>query len=189
MYDVGAITRRIQTAFRLFCPPGITPLRCATTTTNRATPEDIGPLLDELEDVTQAVLDRVNEVGISPAARIGFLLSMSAWRQRLAKYQAEVAKAPPGDRQDILWSVTAPLLIGYYGGENSDEPQRVIDAVTPFLLANQQEVDDAFRDDLWDGFLQDLKDNAADIVKPLAAGFGFGALAIGGLALLLVLRK
>lgn len=189
MYDVGAITRRIQAEFRLFCPPNVAPQRCAESQTNRATPENLAVLLAELDDVTQAVLDEVNASGISPAARVGFLISLSAWRERLAKYHAEVDKAPPGDRADVVWSVTAPLLLGLYGGENSDEPQRVIDAVTPFLLANQQEVDDEFRDELWSAFLDDLKTNAADIVKPLAVGFGFGALALGGLALLLVMRR
>lgn len=196
MFDVGDITRRIQAEFRLFCPGGAIPAAarnkaqgCAESTTNRATPANILILLDELDDVTAAVLAEVNESGISPAARIGFLISLSAWRERLGKYRERCEAAAPDDRAAIVWDVTAPLLLGLYGGEQSNEPRRVIDAVTPFMLANQQEVDDEFRDELWSAFLEDLKTNAADIVKPLAVGFGFGALALGGLALLLVLRR
>jgi hypothetical protein len=135
------------------------------------------------------VRSEVTSLGLPNVALIGWAVSMAAWRERLAKYRAAVGDAPPSDRQAILWDVTAPLLVGYYGGEDSDEPQRVIDAVTPFMLANMQQVEDEFRDELWELFLEDLKTNAADIVKPLAVGFGFGALALGGLALLLVLRR
>jgi hypothetical protein len=191
MYDVGLITRRIQSQFRLFCPMGQSPNVCAATP-NRATPANVLLLLDELDEVTQAVVDEVKESPISPAARIGFAVSMNAWRSRLGTYRAHAAAAAPNDRRAILWDVTAPLLLGFYGGEDSDEPQRAIDAVTPFLLANMQEVDDSFREELFAAFLQDLRDGATaviDAVPAIAGGLGIGALAIGGLALLLVLRR
>lgn len=183
MYDVGAITRAIQTQLGVACPPGVSPARC----TNNATPENIGMLLAELREVTDALGQEVARVGLPPLSMVGWATSVSAWRKRLDAYDAIVAAAPPGDRQFIMHDVTMPLVFGLYPGQAERRPA---DMGTPFALANQEQVNDEFRDELWELFLQDLKDNAADIVKPLGASVGAGAaLFVGGILLALMLRR
>lgn len=184
-YDIGKITRELQSDFRLFTSYAtwsrndIELSLVDDGATNRATPQNVGRLLDALERMTTDVAAaRATMSNWLPD--IGVVLwdgRFRQWTERLAAYQAEVAKAPPGDRGDILWSVTAPLLLGLFGGENSEAPQQPIDAVTPFMLANQLEVAEAWRDERWRLFKQDLADNAA-------AALDWGTVIAGGAAVL-----
>jgi len=154
-YDIAETTRALQTEFRLF-GEGVT---------NRATPENVAVLLTALADLTRDLeMARATVSNWAPDASVPrWDAGLASWKTRLAAYVLQVSKAPPGDRQDILWSVTAPLLLGLYGGENSTLPQRPLDAVTPFMLANQLEVSDAWRTARWDALLGDLEDGARAI--------------------------
>lgn len=186
MYDVGEITAEIQARFGLFCPTGTPPPTCARQT-NKATPANLLILLRELEDVTETISDEVNPQDIvDPTARLQYMFSMAQWRARLAEYIGLVEDADPNDREAVLWDVTAPLLLGFYGGEGSTDPQRIPDATTPFILANQDEVSDAFRDELWDAFVSDLRAQIRDVVK--AFGLGFAGVAAAALLLWAVTR-
>jgi hypothetical protein len=207
-YDIGAITRELQNAFKLFSgAPKITPPTKADVleldledaedgATNLATPENLAVLVDSLEDFTAALAaERIrleSLAGDLENAIAGILVGVetkedveawdadfSEWRSRLQNYRVQVDKAPPGDRGDVLWSVTAPLLLGFYGGENSEAPQQPIDAVTPFSLANQLRVADAWREER----LRLLREDIAEEAKKVVTGIGGGAL-LGGLALL-----
>lgn len=211
-YDIGKITRELQAAFRLFDNVGdldtrddvvVLELEDPGDATNLATPENVGVLLESLTDFTAALAaERMRlaaQVGIADVIA-GILegteteedvkawdADFAAWRARLVNYNAQVAKAPPGDRADILWSTTAPLLLGFYGGENSDEPQRPIDAVTPFALANQLRVADAWRDERLRLLREDIADEAKKVVTTAGGGLVFGAVAL--LAIVVLTRR
>lgn len=193
-YNIAKITRELQQEFKLFTPRGTTPTPVedlAEDDKNRATPENLKVLLDALTDLTKELRAKRGEMS-DWLPDIGILqwdLGMVGWSNRLEKYHHEVDKAPKGDRQDVLWSVTAPLLLGFFGGENSDKPQQPIDAVTPFMLANQLEVDDAWRDERWDLLKGDLEDGVKSAATAIAGGLGIAALFAGGLALAWWMRR
>lgn len=191
MFDVGAITKDLQDRFDLFC---YSREECETKV-NAATPENVARLLVALSVVTQqlevaraASVDEDFYLGGSPGGIAQWDADFVAWKERLAYYRGQVAKAPPGDRQDILWSTTAPLLLGFYGGESSTEPQQPIDAVTPFALANQLAIADEWRSERLELFYDDLEEAAKDVVETV--GFGIGGIALLlGLGLLLARRR
>lgn len=189
-FDVGAITRELQSQFNLFC---YSKEECETKV-NTATPEHVGRLLAALSVMTEQLavartssLDEDFYLGGAPGGMAQWDADFVAWRERLARYQGEVAEAPPGDRQDILWSTTAPLLLGFFGGENSDEPQRAIDAVTPFSLANQLALSDEWRSERLSLFWEDVKEEAKKVVVT-TLGSGVGILAAAVIVALLVRR-
>lgn len=195
-FDVGAITREIQSTFRLFSRVSddrssvlALQLQDEGAATNLATPRNVAVLLAALRRLTQQItFARAGMSDLIPdAAIVLFDLRMVAWRQRLVAYESDVTAAPPDDRKEILWSTTAPLLLGFYGGETSTDPQSTIDAITPFSLANQLEVTDEWRDERWALF----KDDLAKGVKGIATAIGGGLVAaVGvGLAVLLVLNR
>lgn len=186
-YDIGRITRELQQEFRLFKPRGVVPGLARQRVDqgqqfNRATPENIAILLAALDTLTDDLKVARDALGnwTADASVAHWDHDFDAWLHRLDDYIFEVSKAPPGDRQDILWSVTAPLLLGYFGGEDSKLPQQRIDAVTPFVLANQLEVTEQWRNQRWDKLIEDIEQNAGDIAKPVAIGVGtIAAVAVG----------
>lgn len=190
-YDIGRITRELQQEFRLFKPRGVVPGLARQRVDqgqqfNRATPENIAILLAALDTLTDDLKVARDALGnwTADASVAHWDHDFDAWLHRLDDYIFEVSKAPPGDRQDILWSVTAPLLLGYFGGEDSKLPQQRIDAVTPFVLANQLEVTEQWRNQRWDKLIEDIEQNAGDIAKPVAIGVGtIAAVAVGAWAL------
>lgn len=160
MIDVGVIVRR-ETEFFLLGPPP-----------NRATPREMSHLLGRLRRAT----DRLGEL---PVTAVGgqWDLDYRAWLSRLQAYERIVAAALPNNRrQDIAKTVTAPLLLGLYPGEDT---QRTPDVATPFTLANQREVAIEFQEQIADQFWEDIKTQA----KTVASGGGIGLIAIlAGLA-------
>lgn len=192
-YDVGAITRDLQSAFRLFIGvpaptrPAVIELELEDaegTATNLATPANIAVLLRALRRLTDDIAKARSELSdlIPDAGLLAWNLGWIGWRSRLARYEAEVAKAPVGDRADILWTVTAPLLLGFFGGENSTDPQKPIDAITPFSLANQLQIAEEWRAERLRLFNADLKQAFKD-----AASIGSGALVVAAVIVGLLL--
>lgn len=179
MFDVGAITRELQQRFSLFCH---TREECAAMPANAATPENLSHLLASLQSLTEDMA--IAREGLSdwmPDAAIQHWdTEFVRWRGRLGAYIDAVDAAPPNDRGAVLWSVTAPLLLGFYGGQASKLPQQPLDAVTPFSLANQLAVDEAWRDER----LRLLRQDLADAVKGLGEGLGM-VLTIAGVGLAL----
>lgn len=163
-YDVGRITRDLQSEFHLFKRSP------ADQAQNNATPERISALLAALEILTnQIAAQRAEFSDFVPDASVPHWDNdMAKWRSRLAGYIKAVRAAAPGDRAAILWSVTAPLLIGFYGGEHSKLPQQPLDAVTPFSLANQLNVADAWREERYQLFWKDVRDNLKNLLPNLA---------------------
>lgn len=200
-FDVGQITRQLQQEFMLFEDVGQAPARDDVIdlelgdedgeAINRATPENLAVLLEALDDMTAQTAAKRTELGAGglpdildgaeTAANIAqWDLDMLRWRGRLGAYHDQVDKAPPGDRADVLWSVTAPLLIGFFGGEASKLPQQPIDAITPFTLANQLNVAIAWEQERRSLFFQEIQAGIKDVVE-ITAGIGTGALVVGGI--------
>lgn len=181
MIDVGKIVRDVNAVYM------VRPL----------TAKNLLPLVRSLEGTTERIADKLKlqpiEVGgigqDLPTVRKDF----RAWQGRLGAYrnllEGAIARGQ-GDNPadvDVLWSVTAPLILGLYGGQGSDEPQRTADLATPFILSNQIQVAEDFQRENLERFFTDLKTGAAQV-----AGFTFGSLAtaaaLAGAAWFLFLR-
>lgn len=182
LVNVGAKARELQEQFHLFATArtelGKQPK------TNRATPRNLKLLLTSLRKMTDELEQRLRDT-MSPLTSIALdqiAVSLVRWNERLDGYIAAVDAAPPDDRRAVLWTVTAPLLVGYYGGETSTEAQRTLDAVTPWVIANQMKVDAQWQDERWQLLIQDLKDNAADVAGNLAEKLAIVAIAVGVVA-------
>lgn len=156
MLDVGAIVRQVQAAFRLFGVPG-------AQGRNLATPRNLLVLIEQLRALTDELIEQRIGLGVAlpSPAMAQWDTDYSAWRDRLGEYFEAASSAAPDDRRAVLWSVTAPLLLGHYptGG-----PQRVADVATPFSLANQLDVDDDWADERLGLLFSDIVDEARRVV-------------------------
>lgn len=216
MYDVGKITRELQSAFRLFGPAtkshdGVVKLELADkegTDKNLATAANLRLLVDELEQLTQQIIDKRDELEMNMAtigavilfgpgsllvtqeeALASWDLDMTRWRGRLGAYRDAVDAAPSEDRATVLWGVTAPLLLGFYGGEASKLPQQPLDAATPFALANQLNVVDEWRAERWKLFIKDLKDGLKQVVDTGVDLITLAAIAAGVVVAVTILNN
>jgi hypothetical protein len=179
MYDVGEITRELQSRFALFADraPDAEPK------TNKATPENVAVLLVSLRELTAELAERRRVVQVQTIADDLWDADFAKWRGRLFVYTEHVAAAAPGDRQAILWDVTAPLLLGFFGGEGGKLPQQPIDAITPFTLANQLDVGDDWRERQLELLLEDLEQGAKDVVGGTSDIVKVGVAVVVGLTL------
>ena len=180
-YDVGKITRSLQNEFNLFNRDPRQQM------TNQATPEKLGALIAALTKLTSKIEAQRDTAAFDWTPDAGVVIwdrDMAAWKARLAAYSKAVTSAPPGDRGAVLWTVTAPLLIGYYGGPASNLPQQPLDAMTPFSLANQLDVAEAWREERWKLFWEDLKNNFNNLPNLVPwwvwAALATGAVLVGG---------
>ncbi len=191
MVDVGKIVREATTAY--LAPPA----------PNRATPARLKILVKSLRKTTDQVYA---EFIVKKATNLNFWISnsssfdqfkadMDAWQGRLQGYEAALSAAPASDRKAILWTVTAPLLLGFYGGADSKAPQAVPDVATPYILMNGFGTMQTFADENYDRLMADMKDAAVAIAKKITThtmniGAGVGiALAGYGVYLLASKRK
>ena len=125
---------------------------------------------------------------------------LERWRARLddytAKVEAAIAATPTleQDRKAVLWSVTAPLLLGWYGGPTGVELplvgqpetfnpklQHLADVGEPYRIANQLGVWLEWRERRKELLIKDLKDGAKEqgskagwIALAAVAGVGVG---------------
>lgn len=173
MFDVASLTRDFQSEFVLFDRRPV----AGEVLTNKATPGNLRRFLAKLQVLTAALVAKRETLSdwAPDAAIFAWDNDLVRWRGRLAAYIDACDAAPADDRQAVLWTVTAPLLLGFYGGPASKLPQQPIDAVTPFMLANELAVDEAWRDERWRLFQEDLKVDA----KGFAATILFALLALG----------
>lgn len=190
-YDVGGIVRATQEEFRLFRVRTRNGLENAAP--NRATPENLALLLAELDTFTDELVDWHNEQVDDLDWRQRILVDgdeealerieddLEAWQRRLDGYIFAVSEAAPQDRQAVLWDVTAPLLLGFYGGEGSKLPRSVADVATPFMLANALLVTDEWQRQVFEqwqtdvgtgGGIRDAIGASIDAVEDAAKGAG-----------------
>lgn len=185
---------------------------------NLATPYNMAVVLEELQALTDKLEERDElrrRVSGATAGVLGdvvipcidsdgnFIDQLCAdlyhWRARLDTYELASASVPESqedDRDAILWTVTAPLLLGYHGGPTGKEIelsldgypagfdpaiQHAPDIATPFSLANQLGVYEEWEQRRWELFLDDLATGAREIGKGagkvalgLAAAFAIG---------------
>lgn len=188
-YDIGKMTRELQDRFRLFKRDHRDEL--PGDGKNLATPTNVKALVVALEELTEKILEqRADGVPLRPDfAELDpdfatWDADMSKWQDRLSDYYDAVDAAAPDDRAAILWSVTAPLLIGFYGGEEAKTPQQPLDAMTPFSLANQLELAKAWKDERWNLLLQEIKEKLQQLgidvglIIAAAAGVALGVSAL-----------
>lgn len=184
-WDLGEVVRRLQSRY------------LGSPANRKPTVAELVQLTDELEELTEAL---VSWPGFADGVAAGVGVDGSQWgdrewkkefhdwEARLEGYQAVLKKARTPD--DALWTVTAPLLMGLYGGRESQEQRRVIDAATPFILANALEVSDQARAEKWAAFWDDLSREAKDVGKGITIGLGgLGLLAASALGLYLLARE
>lgn len=203
-YDVAQVVQQYQRKWL-----GVTP--------NHATPIDMLDLLYYLDDFTRVLEEedrarRMPSVGLTPRACKDFEVSdpgygqlctdLERWRNRLDEYLMFVASVPAeqeNDRRTILWEVTAPLFVGWYGGETGSEValpaaafppgfdpnvRHPADIGTPYSLANQFGIWVAWQDERRDRLVEELTDPLKP--KPLDYGVAIliGAALLGGALLL-----
>lgn len=179
-YDIGKMTRELQDKFRLFKREHRADLPADAK--NLAAPKDVLVLLNSLATRTAEIKAKRDTLSnwIPDSGILEWDRDLEQWSERLAAYQAATMAAAPDDRAAILWDVTAPLLVGFYGGAEAKLPQQPIDAMTPFSLANQLEVDEKWRDERWEMLKKDL----ADGLKRVGWNIGFVIAAAAGVAIL-----
>ncbi|MGH1343782.1 MAG: hypothetical protein ACRBN8_19655 [Nannocystales bacterium] len=218
MYDVGTIVRGYQLEWLGEAP-------------NHATPLELHELLLTLDKLTRQLeasisdhaetsVERVVKLGLMGAglwivtdkARRGEQRSLQQvetdlkrWRARLDDYIAKVEAVMPEreqDRRSVLWGVTAPLFLGWYGGPSGVEipvvgqsetfdPARkaphLIDLGTPYRIANQLGVWLDWNRRRPELLKEDLKNDSKDL--GLAFGLGLLGLGVGAAGVHLATRK
>ena len=108
------------------------------------------------------------------------VLDLERWRVRLDAYLRHVeAVADPTDRRLTLWEVTAPLFLGWFGGETGSEVElptggfppgfdpearHVADLSTPFQIANELGVWLEWDHRMGRLLAQDVEDGVKDVV-------------------------
>lgn len=157
-FDVGRVVRDTQGKF-------------LGTSPNLAMPSVLALLLVELDALTNQIETRNAERGETDALNTDVL----RWRARLNAYKAANAAAPLADRKAILWTVTAPLLLGFHGGPTGTEipltpggypagfsttAEHGADVGTPYSLANQMGVSEAWDKRRLELLLEDLESEA-----------------------------
>lgn len=164
-------------------------------------------VLDELDRITRQ-LEAANEArprAIPDPGPDQIDRDLTRWRIRLETYTLRNSQAKaPDDREAVLWTVTAPLLLGQHGGPTGHEimttgtpgyeatfdPEidHVADIVTPYSLANQLDVAEAFEQENREKAIEEIKERAKAVGEGLANYWpwilgGVAVLAIGGVAL------
>jgi hypothetical protein len=199
-YDVGAIVRDYQRSWL-----GVSP--------NHATPIDLLDLLQYLDEFTNVLeqrdrtnrtvggriadCDRWNGMGYGQTCR-----DLARWRVRLDEYLDFVSSVPvaqENDRAITVWPVTAPLLIGWYGGETGTEIpldprgfppgfnpaiRHPADIGTPYSIANQMGIWVSWQDERKTRLREDLKTSFTPDSFDIGIAIAIGAALLGGVALL-----
>ena len=196
-YDVGRMVRDYTVTFLHPTP-------------NLATPINLAVLLEQLQGLTDAIEKEERKRRIVPGSGVvvpcimsdgraldALCLDLTRWRRRLDEYYMHAASIPAEqshDRNAVLWEVTAPLFLGYFGDPTGTEVPLIEggfpkgfdptaahgpDLATPFSLANQLAVYQDFERENWDRLLQDLRDGAGglgqgslDLATAVLMGFG-----------------
>lgn len=209
LYDVGEIIRQ-KTLEWLGVEPNL-----ATPANLLLLLEELDELTKQLEEHVaehgpQSVVTRAGTLSwISPTGPFGVALWMAEdkarrehrralealladlrrFRVRLDRYFAYVEGAPdPSDRTAVLWEVTAPLFLGWFGGETGTEvelpedgvperfnvqAQHLADLGEPFRIANAFGVWLEWRQRTPELLIEDTAEEAAKVAKNVVdAGLG-----------------
>jgi len=113
-YNVGDVVRTLSSEYLSSSP-------------NKVTPENMVALLDELSGLTDAMLEvDKNRQWLLPLEDPcdQIFRDLHRWKMRLDDYRRRASQAAadnPTERRAILWDVTAPLFLGFYGGPTGTE--------------------------------------------------------------------
>lgn len=138
-------------------------------------------------------------------------VDLQRWRARLDEYAMAVHTVPPDlqyDRDQTLWSVTAPLFVGFYGGPTGhEEPlaaggfppgfnaelQHPPDIATPYMLANAYGVEAAWNEErkarLWDDLTPTVDPAVLNAFGDLETILIYAAVGTAGLIVLSTLLR
>jgi len=217
MYDVGTIVRGYQLEWLGVAPNHATPLELheLLLTLDKLTQQ----LEASISDHAEASAERVAKLGLMNTALPGVgtalwivtdkarrdeqrslqqvEVDLKRWRTRLDDYTAKVEAVMPKreqDRRAVLWGVTAPLLLGWYGGPSGVEipvvgqpetfdPARkephLIDLGTPYRIANQLGVWLDWNRRRPEMFKKDIADGAKRTGTGLGLAIGGGLVGLG----------
>jgi hypothetical protein len=204
-YNIGEIVRHYQHAWAGKAP-------------NHFTPIDMLDLLFWLDEFTtvleeQDLKRRMPLVGpqtpvscedmeITAEGYGSICRDLRRWRLRLDEYMQFTAAVPveqQSDRSVILWEVTAPLFVGWYGGPTGTEipldpdafppgfdplVRHPADIASPYMIANGLGIWVAWQDERRKRLVADLTDPFKPSGTDWALIAAAGALVLGGYALL-----
>lgn len=214
-YDVATIVRSYQLSWLHTEPNHITPIEL------RALLQTLGELTAQLEQAvgehTEGSAMRAAKLGLMSGFLPGLgtmfwavgdkakrgeqrslqaiALDLQRWRTRLDSYVSAVEAALPEREQDraaTLWTVTAPLLLGWYGGPTGSEIEIVgqpegfdpqlrhpVDVGTPYRIANMLGVQLEWSRRRAELFKDDLQDGAEETGKVVGLAVAVGLAGIG----------
>ncbi len=201
-YDVGAVVKQYSDAW-LSTPPY-----------NHATPIELLDLLLFLDDITQkleaedlarrspAVGPQVprscEDMEVFQAGYAGLCRDLQRWRARLNEYLMIASSVPDDlshDRRQVLWEITAPLFLGWYGGETGTEVPLVQggfapgfnpelrhppDIAAPYQIANELDVWIAWEGERRQRLIRDVTEPFKKTGRNLAVLIAVGAVLYGG---------
>lgn len=186
-FDVASIVREYTQAYL-----GVSP--------NRARPIDLLPLVDHLDRFTDQLHRRGEKrrrLAGAAAQCDQLCIDLQRWERRLDFYLIEVnAQTDENDRWATLYTITNPLFLGWYGGPQGEagpeflaetgfgpgfrfDMQHPPDLATPYSLANQLDVAEAFEAENRQHLLDDLKSGAEEIVTGVQKAGKRAAKAVG----------
>ena len=181
-FEPERVVRDVQEEFRLFRRKGHAAVEAAGEShTNGATPENLAKLVEQLETLTDEIIGKRLSITLPDAGVLSWEGDLGKWKGRLEGYREAVDAAAPGDRRAVLWTVTAPLLLGFFGGPDSKLPQQVADVATPYILANALAVDEDWASKRLELLWEDLKENAKGLAwdaGKILIGVGVVAIAV-----------
>ena len=124
----------------------------------RVTPRLLLPLLEFLDEVAAQARADMPE----GPAKLGIKATLDGWDKRSGEYRASLVaafKQAPDEGALISTSVTGPLILGWYPGEDS---QRTLDAVTPIQAAHMVEAATDAMESAWEKLGEDLTEAAKE---------------------------
>lgn len=188
---------------------------------NYATPVHLLDLMNFLNDFTERLEAQMELImsseGVTTCEELevkrpglgSACTDLERWRIRLDEYSMAVASVPADDQYDrtaTLWDVTAPLFLGWYGGETGDDPipvggfpedfdtdvQHPPDIGTPYTLANQLGIAQAWEKERKHRLVEQFRPSLTlpDITLPKSNNIRNLAIAAGvGAVLFAIIRK
>lgn len=227
MYDVGTVVRAYVLQWVGSAPNHATPLELheLLQTLDKLTQQ----LEASIDDHEETAAERVAKLGLMSTALGGLgstlwivtdkarrdeqrtlqqvTADLTRWRTRLDDYMAKVEAVMPQreqERESVLWEVTAPLFLGWYGGPTGTEfpvvgqpegfdPTRdrnLADVGTPYRLANQLGVWLDWNRRRGELLKKDLGDGAKKAGAGIGLAVGVGLVGVGlGAAAMNLKRK
>lgn len=155
---------------------------------NLAFPLGLQILLQHLRELTAKLKVANNARTGLPREEDQLDVDLQRWDRRLNAYLAATASAPANDRNAVLWTVTAPLLLGFFGGPDGTSPlpdggfapgfnphaRHMPDVAEPYRIAHELDVEWKWDKKRRELLLEDIKAGAQTVGVTLA---GWGVVA------------